>query len=135
MAAGGGYDRGMADRELKEIMHGIKLVLEEMRELRRESFGDRKTAAEDRRQATEDRRQAMEDRRQATEDRAWFRAYLEDARDREGRRVREQRARDRVIARIGNTIVRTQREHTQLLQQIARRLDTRTNGRGNGHGR
>lgn len=47
--------------------NGIRLILEEIRDLKREAAEDRKLAAEDRKQAALDRKQWSEDRRRSDE--------------------------------------------------------------------
>ena len=60
---------GPTDKSRDENLAGIRLILEEMGDLKKELAMDRKQAAEDRKQAAEDRKQAAEDRKQAADDR------------------------------------------------------------------
>lgn len=130
----------MAQGNGKEFKAGLRLILEEIRDLRREGEADRRQAAEDRRQAAEDRKkyaeeqrrfseemrrfaeEAAEDRRQAAEDRR--RISAEAAEDRRG--IRDALV---VIGRVGRRIVQTQERHTKLLEEIRDLLRLRGNGR------
>jgi uncharacterized protein (DUF3084 family) len=128
-------DMAGADRYLREISSGIRLILEEIREERRRADEDRKGADEDRRQANEDRRQANEDRKRADEDRKRADQRFEE--------VCRQAAEDRknlrrlilMAGNIGMDIRRTLAAHTALLQRIVSKLDAPRNGRGRRNGR
>ncbi len=99
------------------VLAGLRLILEEIRDLRRDMAEDRKKSAGEMRrfaeEAAEDRRTAAEDRRTAAEDRRQF---------------------TRALLKVGRDIISTQRHHTDRLQKILQTLKTRLNG-GNGNGR
>lgn len=115
----------MADKSDK-ILAGIQLVLEEMRDMRREAQEDRRRADQDRRRADE-RFDAI-----VREGREQLAEYARDS-------VRRERTLNRsllAIAREGRAIRRVLDEHTVLLRTIVRRLAIRANGRhGNGPSR
>jgi hypothetical protein len=105
----------------KDALAGIRLILEEIRDLRREGAEDRRRADEDRKRADEDRKRA--DRR--------FEQIVAESRERE-KGLHQALI---VIGNVGRTIIRNQEEHTRLLKQILRQLRTSGNGRhsrGNG---
>ena len=138
-------------RSTKQIVAGIGYILEEIRDLKRESAEDRRRADEERRRADEDRRRADERHdallermdegtRRADERHAGLLERIDDS-------MRQQAARDkdlhravRVIGFYGRKIIETQTAHTRLLQVIAASLkrggngSTRRNGHGNGRG-
>ena len=109
---------------------GIRLVLEEIRDLRREMAEDRRRADEERR---EERRRADEDRARADEDRK--RADLRFEHVVADSRKREHQLRDAlvVIGSVGRRILAKLDEHSRLLKSIDRKIDRRGNGRPNGH--
>jgi phage shock protein A len=128
-------------RNGRNIDPGIKLVLGEIRDLRREMREDRRqaeaAAAADRRQAEVDRRQAEADRRRSDER---FEQLLREFREDSARHAATtekafeatQRA-FRDIRTVGLSIVKTLNRHTRLLERIDRKLGVRGNGRpGNG---
>jgi uncharacterized coiled-coil DUF342 family protein len=124
------YAGAVADSPNSE--QGIRLVLEEIRELRRESTSMlkemRQERAEDRRQAAEDRRQAAEDRRRSD---ALFARHADRAEeDRKG-------IRDALVAigNVGRKFQSTLTEHSRLLKEIRDAIRRQGNGRsgGNGH--
>jgi len=126
--------------DLKPVMDGIQLVLEEIRDLRRDSLEDRKRADEDRKRADEDRKRADEDRKRADE--RWERLHRESeerfARDTQEAAEREKGLRQAlvVIGNAGRRIIKAQEDHTRLLEQILRAIRAGWNGRSrNGHGR
>jgi hypothetical protein len=143
--------QGPGDRNLGA---GIKLILEElrdlrieMREMRVEMRADRQRAEEDRRRADEERRQADEERRQFAAERRVFAEEQRQANARfEGlmRVFREDSARRdaatqtalKDIRTVGFAIVKTLNHHTRILERIDRKLGVRGNGRpGGGNGR
>ena len=131
---------------------GIKLVLEELRDLRVEMRADRQRSDEERRRADEERRQADEERRRADEE--WRQEWREErtrSDERFGqlmsemklefRGFREESARrDAAIQKaftdafkqvhtVGLAIVKTLNRHTQILERIDRKLGAPGNGR------
>jgi predicted nucleic acid-binding Zn-ribbon protein len=119
---------------------GIRLILGEIRDLRKDLADDKKQAAEDRRrmlrlmeEAAEDRRQAAEDRKQAAEDR---KQAAED-RSRGEDNIRGIRQALVVIGGVGRRIHATLDEHSRLLREILSTLKRQGNGhpRGNGSSR
>lgn len=115
---------------LKPVMHGIQLVLEEIRELRRESVDDRKRADEDRKCADKDRKRADErSERLHRESEERFARYVEESAQRE----RDLSRAIVMIGHFGRGIIKTQQDHTRLLEQILRAIRAGGNGRsGNG---
>ena len=108
--------------ELKPVMEGIRLVLEEIREIKADMAEDRRRSDADRKRADEDRKRADEDRKHADE--------------RFERTMRRMEQRDRVLAAIGQRLLRNQAHQTTFLEEIARSLRVRGNGRpGNGRRR
>jgi hypothetical protein len=87
---------------------GIRLVLEELRDLRREMRADRRSAEEDRRRADGERRQS--DQR--------FAGIMQEFR---------QGFRD--MRTVGLSIVKTLNHHSRILERIDRKLGARGNGR------
>lgn len=126
----------MQDRDLKEVSTGIRLILEEIRDLRWEGVEDRKQAAEDRKEAAENRKEAAEDRRAFREA---FDRYSAEAASRE----KDLRKALVVIGNVGREfsnrlkgIQKGQAEQTQLLKEIRTAVRVRGNGNGrNGHSR
>jgi hypothetical protein len=135
-------------------MAGIRLILEEIRDLRRDWAEYRVKAGEDRRKADEDRRKADEDRRKADEERVRmeqrFQEYMRGSREymRESREAFRQYAEEAarreegmskalaVIGHIGGRILDTLNKHTAILEEngrlparIARSLDVKSNGK------
>lgn len=132
---------------------GIRLVLEEMRDLRKEFTEFRKEAAEDRKryagesqrwfeQAAKDRSQAAEDRRQATEDRRQIAELYKNSLEDSARRERELRDALVVIGKVGRQILKNQEGQTKVLEGMTKVLEDikyavtpRRNGKhGNGNG-
>jgi len=112
-----------ADEKFNKIFTGIQLILEEMREDRRQAAGDRRQAAEDRRRSDDRFEHLVREGREHM-----------DAIRRDG--ARRERQTQRILVRIereGRAIRRSLDEHTVLLRHIARRMDAGTNGR-NGNG-
>ncbi|HLF92651.1 MAG TPA: hypothetical protein VJB14_04265 [Planctomycetota bacterium] len=120
---------GNGEKSGDNSLAGIRLVLEEIRDLKKELAEDRKQAAEDRKQFAEDRKQFAEDRKQAAEDRK------QAAEDRKGFRESIDGIRDAlvVIGKVGRRIIQTQEKHTGLLVEIRDILKSqRRNGRNGG---
>jgi len=133
---------------------GIKLILQEIRDLRiemraerqedrRQAIEDRRQAMDDRRQAMDDRRQAVDDRRQANEDRRRsdeerrrsdrrFDRLLRDFRQDSARREAKTQRMFKEIRTVGLAIVKTLNRHTRLLEGIDRKLGGLGNGRVGG---
>src|SRR5262245_11462357 len=84
---------------------GIRLVLEELRDLRLEMRADRQRADEERRRADEERRH---ERRQSDE-------RFEKA-------MREAQRAFKNVRSVGLSIVKTLNRHTRILERIERRL-------------
>ena len=113
--------------EMKEVPAGLRLILEEIRDIRQEIADINRRSDEDRRRADAERRRADQDRRRADER---FERIVRES------KVREKGLRDVlvIIGRTGRQILTTLKEHTKLLNQISRKLDFRVNGRhGTGH--
>lgn len=87
---------------------GIRLILEELRDLRLEMRADRRSAEEDRRRADDERRQS--DQR--------FAGIMQ-----------EFRLGFRDMRTVGLSIVKTLNHHTRILERIDRKLGARGNGR------
>lgn len=127
------------DRD-KDVPAGIRLILEEIRDIKHEMMRLCNRSDEDRKRADEDRKRAAEDRRRADE--RWERLTRESDKRFE-RHVRESKEREKGLSRalviiggIGREIVKTQKEHTVLLKQILAAVTVRSNGQGgNGAGR
>jgi hypothetical protein len=99
---------------------GIRLVLEELRDLRVEMRADRQRADEERRQADEERRQ---ERRRSDE--------------RFEKVMRETQRAFKDVRSVGLSIVKTLNHHTRILERIERGLGSAGRwhpGRGNGGG-
>ena len=126
----------------RQILAGIRVIVGEIQDLKRESVEDRQRADEDSRRADEDRKRSD----------AHFAEYVRRSEARDESMVRYLRAieagnRDlhlaiRAIGKYGRVIIENQiedrrilREHTRLLAQIARGLDARGNGQARGNGR
>ena len=95
---------------------GIRLVLEELRDLRVEMRADRQRADEERRRADENRR---EERRKADEDRRQERLQSDE---RFERIMRETRRAFKDVRSVGLSIVKTLNHHTRILERIEKRL-------------
>ncbi len=103
---------------------GIRLILAEIRDLRREM-------RDDRRQADADRRHVAADRQRSD---ARFEALLRDFREDSARRDTATQRAFRDIRTVGLSIVKTLTRHTRILERIDRKLGGRSNGRpDNGH--
>jgi hypothetical protein len=144
--------RGHDDRNLDP---GVKLVLEELRDLRLEMRADRERADGERRQADEERRRAHEERRRADEERRradekWqkdrlradeelrqerlrsderFQQSLREFREDSARREAATQKAFKGIHTVGLSIVKTLNHHTRILERIERKLGGRWNGR------
>jgi hypothetical protein len=121
--------QGQGERNLGA---GIKLILEELRDLRLEMRADRRRADEERQQAREEQRQARDEQRQAN---ARFERIIRDFQQDSARReVATQRA-FKDVRTVGLSIVKTLNHHTRILERIDRKLGALGNGRpwqGNG---
>ena len=129
-------EHGQSDRNLGA---GIRLILEELRDMRVEMRADRRRADEERRKADAERREADEERRQFAEERrqfaeerrladARFEALIRDFRQDSARRaVATQRA-FRDVRSVGLSIVKTLNLHTRILERIDRKLGAMGNG-------
>ena len=141
--------KGNGDKSRDDALAGIRLVLEEIRDIKKEQAEDRKQATEDRKQIAEDRKQFAEDRQQAAEDRqqaAADRRRFDDLFRQSVAQAEEHRKEFRetitgirealvVIGKVGRRIIQTQDKHTGLLVEIRDILKSqRKNGRnGGGH--
>ncbi len=116
-------------QEGRNLDPGIRLVLEEIRDLRRETRDDRRqadAAAEaDRRRAEADRRQAEADRRRSDER---FRELIREFRQDSARREAATQKAFRDIRAVGLSIVKTLNLHTRILERIDRKLGFRSSG-------
>ena len=116
--------RGPGERNLEA---GIRLILEELRDMRFELRADRRRSDEERRQADEERRRADEERRQER--------VRSDARFEKVMRETQQAFKD--VRSVGLSIVKTLNHHTRILERIERRLGAHARwrpGHGNGRG-
>lgn len=120
---------GNGDKSKDNSLAGIRLVLEEIRDIKKELAEDRKQTAEDRKQYAEDRKQAAEDRRRFEE---LFKQSVVQA-DEHRKEFRETITGIRqalvVIGKVGRRIIQTQDKHTGLLIEIR---DILKSGRKNG---
>jgi DNA polymerase III epsilon subunit-like protein len=123
-----------ADRYRVTVAHGpnehldpgIRLVLEELRDLRREMRDDRRQAQADRRQADADRRRSDER----------FEQLLQEFREDSARRELATQKAFRDVRAVGLAIVKTLNRHTRILERIDRKLTVpRSGGRGRSNGR
>ena len=134
-----------SDHDRPPFDPGIKLVLEELRNLRLEMRADRQQANADRREANEERRQANEERRKADAERrqerlrsdARFEEMMREFRQDSARREAATQSAFKNIHTVGLAIVKTLNRHTRILEhhgrileRIDRKLDPRWNGRG-----
>jgi hypothetical protein len=130
MAAGGPNGRNLDP--------GIRLVLQELRDLRVEMRDDRRRADDDRRRADEERRRADQERRVSDQEReARFEAMMRAFREDSARREAATQKAFRDIRTVGLSIVKTLNHHTRLLERIDHKLGvwtTRRPGPGNGGG-
>ena len=111
----------VADASAPNLDPGLRLILEEIRDLRIEMREDRHRADEDRRRADEDRRRADEDRRRAD-------AAAAADRQRSDERFEQAMAATRAawadVRTVGQAIVRTLNRHTRLLESQSRLLES-----------
>jgi hypothetical protein len=107
---------GQSERNLDP---GVRLILEELRDLRLEMRADRRRADEDRRRADEERRQS---------DGRLERIMRDFQQDSARREAATQRA-FKDIRTVGLSIVKTLNHHTRILERIDRKLSARGNGR------
>jgi hypothetical protein len=115
------------------VDQGTRLILTELRDLRREMRADRQEAKADRQEAKADRQEAKEERRQS-DDR--FAQVMREFREDSARREAATQDAFREIRTVGLSIVKTLNRHTRILEKIERHLGARNNGRpGRGNGR
>jgi hypothetical protein len=113
---------------------GIKLVLEELRDLRLEMRTDRRRADEERRQFAEERRRADEERRrERMESDVRFQELLREFRQDSARREAATQKTFKDIRTVGLSIVKTLNHHTRILERIERKLGPRGHGRPGQH--
>jgi hypothetical protein len=145
---------GQGERDLDP---GIKLVLEELRDLRREmrderrqadqarrrEAGERRREAGERRREAEERRREAEERRQAEASRLAeqrrsderFETMMREFREDSARREAATQRAFRDIRTVGLSIVKTLNHHTRLLERIDHKLGAWGTGRpGPGNG-
>lgn len=124
------------DRQMREILAGIRMIPEEMREDRRRAEEDRKRADEDRkraderfeeiyRQAAEEWRETAEDRRRAEQDRKDFRRAILVV----GKVGVDIRAAIKEMRHSLDGLRGAVGENTSVLRRIDRRLGAGGNGR------
>jgi hypothetical protein len=139
---------------------GIRLVLEELRDLRLEMRADRQRADQERQRADQERQRADEERRQdrrlselrfekamresdqrferaMLESREWFDEAMHESRERFDKAMRETQRVFRDVRTVGLSIVKTLNRHTRILERIERRLGEPGRwrpGPGNGRG-
>jgi hypothetical protein len=124
---------------------GIRLVLEELRDLRLEMRADRQRADEQRQHADDERRQDRHlsdlrfEKSMRESDQRFERAMLE-SRQRFDKAMRETQRAFRDVRTVGLSIVKTLNRHTRILERIERRLGApgpwrpgQGNGRGGAH--
>lgn len=119
----------MADRRPRNLDPGIRLILEELRDLRLEMRADRRRADEERR---EDRRRVDEERRRSDER---FERMMHDFEQRSARREAVAQRAFKDIRTVGLSIVKTLNHHTRMLErqaQILERIDRKLGAQGNG---
>ena len=138
-------DRGPGERNLDA---GIRLILEElrdmrvemrdmrveMRDMRVEMRADRRRADEERRQAAGERRQFAEVQRRANKR---FEEIVREFREDSSRREAATQRAFKDIRTVGFSIVKTLNLHTRILERIDKKLGARPNGlsgQGNGRG-
>ena len=110
---------------------GIRLVLEELRDLRLEMRADRQRADEERRRADEERRH---ERRQSDER---FEKAMRESHERFEKAMGETRRAFKDVRSVGLSIVKTLNRHTRILERIEPRLGGPGRwrpGQGNGGG-
>jgi hypothetical protein len=105
---------------------GIRLILEELRDLRLEMRADRRRADEERRRADKERRRADAERRQSDE--RFERIRRDFGQDAARRDAATQRA-FKDIRTVGLSIVKTLNHRTRVLERIDRRLGAQGDGR------
>jgi Skp family chaperone for outer membrane proteins len=105
---------------------GSRVILAELRDLRREMRADRQEAKEERRQSDAERRRSDERFEQL------MRNFQQDSARREAATqqafVATQRA-FRDVRTVGLSIVKTLNRHTRILERIDRKLGVRNDGR------
>ena len=124
---------------------GIRLVLEELRDLRLEMRADRQRADADRQRADEERRQDRElsdlrfERAMRESDQRFQRA-MHESREHFSKAMRDTQRAFRDVRTVGLSIVKTLNRHTRILERIERRLGApgpwrpgQGNGRGGAH--
>lgn len=121
---------------------GIRLVLEELRDIRLEMRADRQHTDEERRRADEEwrleRRQADEQwRQEKLQSDERFQQLVRDFRDDSARREAAFQKAFKDIRTVGLSIVKTLNRHTRILERIERKLGDwgpRRPGQDNGRG-
>ena len=118
-----------ANGESKEILSGIRLIIEELREERQEQRKRDAAWREEQRKRDEDWREE-----QLKRDEAW-RGELLPILKRFDEREGELHRALIIIGNVGKRILQTQEKHTKLLEKILGALTARGNGkhRTNGH--
>ena len=120
----------MADQRPRNLDPGIRLILEELRDLRLEMRADRRRVAEERR---EDRQRVEEERRRYDEERRRsderFERMMGDFEQRSARREAATQRAFKDIRIVGLSIVKTLNHHTRILERIDRKLGAQGNGR------
>jgi len=123
----------MADQRPRNLDPGIRLILEELRDLRLEMRSDRRRADEERQHADEERQHADEDRRRADKERRRsdqrFERIMRDFEQKSARREAATQRAFRDIRTVGLSIVKTLNHHTRILERIDRKLGAQGNGR------
>jgi hypothetical protein len=126
---------------------GIRLVLQELRDLRVEMRADRHHAQQDRRRADEERRAYAQERRAYEQERQRADEEYRQERRRADERfegllretrvaIKDNRAAFRDVRTVGLAIVRTLNRHTRILERIERKLGGPGGWRpGSGNGR
>ena len=105
------------------------MILEELRDLRRETRADRRQAGEDRRRADEERRQE----RLRSDER--FEQIMRDFREDSARREAVTQKAFKEIRVVGLSIVKTLNRHTRILEhntRILERMDRKLGARDDG---
>ena len=100
----------------RNVDPGIRSILEELRDLRREMRADRVVAGADRRRSDERFAQVMHD-------------FHDDATQQEARYLETTKTMFREIHTVGLAIVKTLNRHSRLLTSIDHKLGARGNGR------
>ena len=109
---------------------GTRVILGELRDLRREALADRREARDERREGRAERQQAEADMREWRQERQrsdeHFERLLHDFSEDSGRREALTQAAFRDIRSVGLSIVKTLNRHTRILEEIMRTLGQHT---------